>query len=378
MSTAITGEGLSIGDLPRARPTASSGYIPGLDGIRAICISLVMVAHYGFDSAVPGGLGVTIFFFLSGFLITGLLLKEQEKRGTISLKNFYARRFLRLSPELFFLILVSAAIGWLYFPVKLTDVVVASTYTTNYYAMYAEAFTDARIRWSHLWSLAVEEHFYLTFPLIMLFLGNKPRALLAALIAICVGCLLWRLHIVQDGAPFGFLQEGTQNPYTYRASDTRMDSIAYGCLTAFLFYRFPFRLKGFLPCWLAIAAAGALMLMSLVVRDAGFRETYRYSVQGIAMIVLFYGLFGDSASLAIRVLEMPILRKMGVLSYGAYLWHMEPVHAYYWWSGVKIASADNGTKIAMIIAGFALTYAMAHLSFVATIPLRNLRSKFHR
>ncbi len=377
MDVTIASNGLPVSQAASSRPAASAGYIPGLDGIRAICITLVMVAHYGFGNVVPGGLGVTIFFYLSGFLITGLLLKERDKKGTISLKNFYARRFIRLSPELLFLMLVSGLAGWLYFPLRIPDLLIASTYTTNYYVMAAEAFDLGRVRWSHLWSLAVEEHFYLTFPLIVILLGSKPRVLIAALVAICVGCLLWRLHIVHNGAPFGFHQAGTLYPYTYIASDARMDSIAYGCLTAALFQRFPYRLQGMLACWSAIGLAALLLVISLLVRDADFRETYRYSLQGLSMIALFYGLFGSGAGLAVQVLEFPVLRKMGVLSYGAYLWHLEPVHAYYWWSGVKIMSADIGTKIGMIVFGFLFTYALAQLSFSATAPLRNLRARFH-
>lgn len=378
MTVAVAGNEASFGDATATRPSVSAGYIPGLDGIRAICITLVMVAHYGFGNVVPGGLGVTIFFYLSGFLITGLLLKERDKRGTISLKNFYARRFVRLSPELMFLILVSGLLGWWYFPVKISDVVVASTYTTNYYTMYAEAFTDARVRWPHLWSLAVEEHFYLTFPLLIAVMGGRTKLLIGTLIAICVGCLVWRLHIVHYGAPFGFHQsDNSLHPYTYCASDARMDSIAYGCLTAVLFHRFAYRLKGMFACWSAIGIAGVLVIVSLILRDADFRETYRYSLQGLAMVCLFYGLFGDSAGLAVRLLEMPVMRKMGVLSYGAYLWHLEPVNAYYWWSGTKMMAADTTTKLIMIVVGFAFTYAMAQLSFTMTTPLRNLRSRFH-
>ena len=202
--------------------------------------------------------------------------------------------------------------------------------------------------------------------------------LIATLVAVCVGCLLWRLHIVQDGAPFGLLQSGsTLHPYTYCASDARLDSIAYGCLTAVLFRRFAFKLKGNLACWAAIGVAGALLVLSLLIRDADFRETYRYSIQGIAMVVLFYGLFGTGAGLAIQILELPVLRKMGVLSYGAYLWHLEPVNAYYWWTGTKMMDAGTLAKVGMIFAGFAFTYAMAQLSFSATVPLRNLRARFH-
>jgi peptidoglycan/LPS O-acetylase OafA/YrhL len=361
---------------PDTRPVEGFGYIPGLDGIRAISIALVMVAHYGFGNIVPGGLGVTIFFFLSGFLITGLLLKEQDTSGLISVPNFYARRFLRLTPELLLLIVVGFTIGRFVVPLRIVDGVTALTYTTNYFTLYNEAFVGADIRWPHLWSLAVEEHFYLTFPLIVVFLGKTPKLLLSFLITVCLAALMWRLYIVAYSAPFGFLQSGTVNPYTYVATDCRFDSIAYGCLTAVLFAKFPMPLKHNWMAWSAVVAAALLMLISLIFRGEDFRETYRYSLQGIAMILLFYGLFGTGTSMLTTILEAPILRKMGVLSYGAYLCHMEPVIIYSRLTGASIHEADVMTRTAMVIGGFILTFIAAELSYNFTRKVRGLRSRF--
>lgn len=86
----------------------SSGHIPSLDGLRAVSVLIVLVSHAGFGHLVPGGFGVTVFFFLSGYLITTLLLREQARDGSISLPRFYLRRLLRLTPPLFFTMLAAA------------------------------------------------------------------------------------------------------------------------------------------------------------------------------------------------------------------------------------------------------------------------------
>ncbi|MEL7231990.1 MAG: acyltransferase, partial [Pseudomonadota bacterium] len=90
--------------------TAAYGYIPGLDGLRAIAVLIVLVAHFGLSHIVPGGFGVTVFFFISGFLITRLLIAESDKKGGIGLKDFYVRRFIRLIPALIGMTFVTTAI----------------------------------------------------------------------------------------------------------------------------------------------------------------------------------------------------------------------------------------------------------------------------
>ena len=353
-----------------------AGYIPGLDGVRGISIALVMVAHYGFGSLVPGGLGVTIFFFLSGFLITGLLLTEQEKTGTISLRLFYIRRFLRLAPELGLLVLVGCTVGLLFKPVHWWDIVASLTYTNNYVALYNEAYTHAPIRWPHLWSLAIEEQFYLTFPLIVLLLGRHPRLLLRLLIISCVVALCWRLSVAWWGAPFGFRQTGTVHPYTYCATDCRFDSLVYGGIAAILFRLRPAPLEK-KAAWTALLLGGVLFLVSLAFRGEVFRETFRYTLQGLAMIATFYGIFGNGTGIVMSVLEQPMLKQMGVLSYGAYLWHLEPLRRYEAYIGQSIHISPMGDRLFMTVLGFVATFGLAYLSFKLCAPIRNMRSRYH-
>lgn len=373
---AVAQEGTMRSSDPPAPP--SDGYIPGLDGIRAVCVSTVMVAHYGFGHIVPGGLGVTIFFFLSGFLITNLLLREQDATRSISLANFYVRRFLRLMPELLLLILFGIVVGVMTTPIPVLDVLAALFYVSNYYQLWTSAYLHAGVNWPHLWSLAVEEHFYLTFPLALILLRGHLRLLLTVLVAFIVVVLAWRLAIVAYGAPFGFQQVGTAHPYTYIASDTRMDSIVYGCLTTVCFRLWRYHARGAAAAMLLLSASAALLMLSLALRSPEFRESWRYSLQGLAVMLFFCALFrSDARTLLVRVLEAPLLRRMGVLSYGAYLWHLEAIRTFGAIAGEGFVATSASHRLLLVAFGFVFSFAAAFLSFKATMPLRRLRTRFH-
>ncbi|WOF44582.1 acyltransferase [Sphingopyxis indica] len=361
--------------MPTNDAAKGGGYIAGLDGIRAISVSLVMIAHFGFADVVPGGLGVTIFFFVSGFLITTLLLQERAQFGRISLPNFYARRFLRLSPELLLLIIFGSTLGLSYSSLRMSDVVSAITYTTNYYALYSEHSLNEFMRWPHLWSLAVEEHFYLSFPLVVLLFGKRARTVIWILASVCASILIWRLCIAQWGAPFGW--GNAEHPYTYLATDTRIDSIAYGCLSGALLQDRNFRAHSIVGSYTAIAAAGILMLFSLLYRDIDFRETVRYSLQGASLMLLFYGLFGRGGAPVIWLLEIAPLRHLGVLSYGAYLWHLEIIRVFEYVTDITPDSLGLSARIAFALVGSIATFIVADASFRLTAPVRRWRKNFH-
>ena len=348
-------------------------YIPGLDGFRAVAVLLVLVAHFGYDHIVPGGLGVTIFFFISGFLITTLLLVERNRFGSISIRNFYIRRFLRLLPELAGLVVISgfyrALLGH---PLGLGEIVAAFTYTTNYFVFWLENHGGPfYLAWPQLWSLSVEEHYYITFPAIFAFLLVSPgrvRAFFAAVFALGLG---YRLFLVLGG----HVDVLAQHPYTYLASEARFDSIAYGAAFAFLCQRAweLSRGKG-----LAVGAAGGLLLlMTLLVRGDVFRETIRYSVQGVALLLVFTAIYRSAAwDWTMSILESPPLRRLGVLSYGAYLWHFE-----YLFLGDRVlgdAPLDGTAQRLLYLAcGLVFSFGAAQLSyrFIAQ-PMQALRHRF--
>ena len=345
-----------------------TGYIAGLDGLRALSIALVMVAHAGWERVVPGGLGVTVFFFVSGFLITSLLTAEHARTGRIAVGDFYARRFLRLAPELYGMIAITALAGPLYGQhAALRDVAAGAGYATNY--LYAFG-GEGGLRWSQLWSLAVEEHFYLTFPLLFVALRRRPRALLASLLAVCAAALAWRT------AAHGW---GWPQTYTYAATECRLDSIAWGCAAAVAFGLYGGRWMRRPRAALAVGVAGAgLLLLSVILRGEGFRETLRYSLQGVGLAGVFAALFFSQAGgwARRRVLELAPLRELGRKSYGAYLWHFEllALAAYF---GLPPAGLPTAAHLALTLALFPAAWGAAWVSERALLrPARALRRRW--
>jgi len=285
-----------------------------LDGLRAVAILLVVVAHT-IAHWVPGGLGVTLFFFISGFIITRGLLGEELDRASIG--RFYVRRVFRLAPALFVFIVVAllamAAVGY---PIPMADIKATLLYYANYHSF---AVIDGRVR-SPLgisWSLAVEEHFYLLFPLLMLALRGRIQRLETVLAATLVLVLAWRLVLV-----------GTvPDERIYLGTDTRIDSLAYGCLLSVLFVRakaqgHAARLLTLLSSAGALWAGLFLLLFTVAYRDSQFRESFRYSLQGLAFVPLFCNLFwAKKDGLVRRVLELRPMVYIGAISYSLYLYH---------------------------------------------------------
>jgi peptidoglycan/LPS O-acetylase OafA/YrhL len=354
---------------------AGAGYMPGLDGLRAISILIVLVAHIGFDKIVPGGLGVTIFFFVSGFLITRILVGEQNKSdGNIELGGFYIRRFLRLMPALAVFVLGSWALmtpfGGKPLPAQIGA---ASLYFMNYYQVLGAQFGWDRllVPWGHLWSLAVEEHFYLVFPAALAVFGRTHSSRLALIVGVILASALWRVFIIH------FL--GWDSEYTYQATECRLESLAWGCLLAVLLDGAPrenARL-GWLVGWPWLAIGLGAIVFTLIYRDEAFRGTWRYSVQGIALFVLVLNLYAlRSARFAIDWLEIKPLRWIGRLSYSLYLWHWPMVWIAYKISGIALGGEDRlSLPMMAVVVMFAFGFAMASYYGVER-PLFALRKKF--
>lgn len=344
-----------------AAEKSTHGYIPGLDGIRAICISLVVLGHVGFGDIVPGGLGVTTFFFISGYLITGLLAAEHDRFGKVDLPRFYGRRMLRLAPELiaFVAILGLAIAPALGQPLPVLSVVAALTYWTNYYITLGfDTCTDCSIT-GHLWSLAVEEHFYLVMPLAMAACAFAPRRLRVLLVTVLAACLVWRF--------FAHVRLGAPEYYTYKSTECRVDSIGWGCLAAVFQRSQPRLMRQIRREAPVLFAAGALTLVAtLMIRDPLFRETWRYSIQGAALFAMILPLVAaPSLEWARAILEHPVLRWMGRRSYGAYLWHYAALTFAGLILGVQgqVEGAGLRERLLAIPMAFGFTWLFAALSY---------------
>jgi peptidoglycan/LPS O-acetylase OafA/YrhL len=316
----------------------SALYIQSLDGIRAVAVLWVFFAHAGLaEWGVPGNLGVTVFFFLSGYLITTLLRIEFERHGSVSLGAFYLRRALRIFPPMYVTLTIASVLcfmGVLEGSLRLDAVLAQVFHLTNYFIISA-GWWEGRApgTWVY-WSLAVEEHFYLVFPvfyLALLRLVPSRRRQLVALIVACALVLAWRLVLV--------LWLDASKDRTYVASDTRIDSILFGCILAI--YGNPvldqtrvssFWWKAF---WLPIGVVA--LALSIVIRNPEFQETLRYTLQGLALFPLFVVAVKYPEWAPCRVLNLAWVRFIGVLSYSLYLMHttvLFGVHAWTSWHPV--------------------------------------------
>jgi peptidoglycan/LPS O-acetylase OafA/YrhL len=303
---------ISATDLPRGST------IPSLDGIRAIAVSLVFLAHSGLEHVIPGGLGVTIFFVLSGYLISTLLRIEYAGSPTLDLRAFYLRRLLRLMPPLFIITSVVgliAAAGLVDGSFSVAGLAAVLLYFGNYFVI-ATDFAAVPAGIAVVWSLAVEEHFYLVYPPLAAILLRIGRAGVSAatLLGLCLLVLAWRCWLVAHGAPEDHLT---------MATDTRVDAILFGCLLAV--WKNPWldhppaansRRDGLL-----VAAAIATLLFTLLYRDAWFRMTLRYSLQSMAIVVFIYLAVGRSNHWSLRWLNARVMTYLGAISYTVYLSH---------------------------------------------------------
>jgi peptidoglycan/LPS O-acetylase OafA/YrhL len=367
---------LSKGTFSGAVPfQAGAGYMPGLDGLRAVSILIVLIAHLGFEHIVPGGLGVTIFFFVSGFLITRILVGEQNRNdGAIELGGFYIRRFLRLMPALAVFIVGCWALvtpfGGQFHAIQIAA---ASLYLMNYYEALGATmgFPKLEVPIGHLWSLAVEEHFYLIFPAALALFGKTHAARMRLIIGAIIASALWRFVLIN------FL--GGTSAYTYGATETRLESIAWGCLLAVMLDGAPRENAklGWFVGWPWIVAALGAILFTLVFRDDTFRGTWRYSMQGSALFALVLNLYSlRSARFAIDWFEMAPLRWIGRLSYSLYLWHWPMVWIAYKMSGLELGG-DTMISIPLMAGVIIASFIAASASYYGVErPLFALRKRF--
>lgn len=344
----------------------TSSYIPSLDGLRAISILIVFIAHVGFSHIVPGGFGVTVFFFLSGYLITTLMTREWDRYGGISQRAFYMRRVLRLGPPIVVTLCIAyglLALGLAEGKADPMTVISQILFFYNYYSLYGpDAGTVKGLE--ILWSLAVEEHFYLIWPtLFILLCARSVRT--RWLVVLLVVALLWRCLRY-----YGF---GSYEWIIYISTDTRLDSMLYGCLLAILSWKgqadrlFP---AARLPRVLLIAGAFAVLLLCLVIREDGFRSTLRYTLQGLALMPLFHYAVTRPNDLLFRPLNWRFMRKLGMWSYTIYLMHFVIVRALVY-NGV----ADYGEPLLVGLAGLlSLGYGAAVYHFVEK-PFQPLRKR---
>ncbi len=308
-----------------APPWVSSGRIPCLDGLRAVSILLVLWTHF-IPTVVPRSssfwirtareaqVGVDFFFVISGFLITLLLLRESDRAGSISLPGFFARRALRLIPAFAaYLGFVAVYSGLGYVSVSQTDWLLATTYNSDVVPLLGRGSPWV---FAHFWSLSVEEHFYLLWPVALALLGRR-RALTSLLVVLALAPAV-RVYLWAE-FPWpvlcGLLKITTP---------ARLDSIVAGCLLAYVFHS-PALLTFRRPDGRADAirwAAAVVLVGSLVGLTAtGFFEVaIRATVKAAVIAGLVSYVVTRPASGPGRLLNARPMVALGTLSYSLYLW----------------------------------------------------------
>ncbi|MCC6755918.1 MAG: acyltransferase [Solirubrobacterales bacterium] len=305
---------------------AGSHFRPDIQGIRAIAVTLVLACHAGIPWARGGYIGVDVFYVLSGFLISGLVVREIEKTGTVSIRNFYARRAKRLLPLAATVLLFICIGSLIIFPLARQveiggDVLAAALYVVNWHFIaqgvdYFAASDGLLSPVQHYWSLSVEEQFYVLWPLILLSAGllatrfrrRLKGVILLIIIPLAIASLVYSIHFTQvnpEASFFSTLARGWQ--------------LAFGAILAMVL---PQSLK--LPKWFAtVLGAGAVAVLSWATYTMSAATPFP-GWRGLIPVLATVALLVAGASgrgLTTRILSTRPFQYVGDISYSWYLWH---------------------------------------------------------
>lgn len=363
----------------------SLGYIPAVDGLRAVSILLVIFAHEigpvtsEFGHKFNGWIGVDVFFVISGFLITSILLKESAKKGSttdsgrFSLPKFYLRRWLRICPAYYIYLAVVAAWYMSGGDHHMKPFVCSALYLTNLDIAYGWGLIPMKPFLTHLWSLGLEEQFYLVWPACLKFL--KKHAVTAVTLTIAA-VYFWRLHLVTHGASWFRIFNGP---------DTKADVLLAGVLVALLLSKESVRAAAgkilgnpIVQVVLIVLAFQAFQWLGPPSAGSTSDQVYFWAVKMpvttlLIATVLISILTGNNGPIA-KLLSNPVPVFIGKLSYSLYLWH-PLVHilycAYYWDFFCKHGATAELYQYGLIFALACISY------FVIELPFLKLKSRFN-
>jgi peptidoglycan/LPS O-acetylase OafA/YrhL len=361
-----------------ARPSATGGgRISALDGLRAVALLIIMGFHFEVSWLQGGFIGVDVFYVLSGYLITGLLLSEYRRRDRIGLSAFWLRRARRLLPALIIvLVVVTLLVRFVSAPGLYPDFRMSSLsalfYFSNWWQIASSGSyfvaTAPASPLTHTWSLAVEEQFYLVWPLVTIAVMHLSRVFVRGVRVLLVVSVA---GVVASVLEMAFLYNPTANTTrVYFGTDTHAQSILVGSVLACLLTMIQMRRghEGMAPAANSAAMRGLLLVVGL----AGLAGTLTlaYSLNGTAAFVYRGGFLLSALSAAAmivaaacvprgpiaRLLSLRVLVWIGTISYGAYLWHY-PVFVY-------LDSEQTGLNgLSLLALRFAATLALAAASY---------------
>lgn len=296
-----------------------------IDAMRAMAVMFVVLAHAGMSGFIPGGGGVTIFFSISGFIITYLMLRERDATGGFGIRSFYVRRVVKIGPPLLICVIIPTLVLAIFKPIDWPSLFGIVFF---YFNWFSEGGGLAPIYGtSVVWSLSIEEQFYVVFAIVWALSiksGLRLRWLAIAAAGAATASLATRLIIAAE--------PGNHLLRIYYGSDTRLDGLAMGVLTAIAFHqslRGTGRIHSLVALCqrdVALIAAIGIFLASLAIRDQWFRDTLQYSFRGVATcIAILYG-FGTKPTFLRtafnKITRIRIIQFIGLASYSIYLIHL--------------------------------------------------------
>ena len=349
-----------------ATPTTRHGFAhqPALDGLRAVAVSVVVLYHLDYEMFQGGYLGVDTFFVLSGYLITSLLINEQQRHGQIAVGTFWSRRFKRLLPAVVLLILGVAAYAELVADsTRLATLRADSLATLGYVAnwrlivakaSYFELWSEASpLR--HMWSLAIEEQFYVLWPVVVWLLVGRRQGRLGGLLGLCLA------GSAVSVAAMAYLAEHSDRSRAYYGTDTRVHALLIGAALAVVLSRRPPASATAQRFVHAAGVCGAVGMVVAFLRLGDDEAAFYYGLSplfAIAVAVVIASGVSGPGSPILRLLARRPLKWLGDISYGVYLWHW-PMIVWLTPSRVNLSGfALDGVRVASSLVLAALSYRL--------------------